>query len=511
MSNGSGLILNDATERENPKCGGNSGSLSNSVIADSEVADAFHSSALTLKEVLKGETKKIVKPAIKLDKTGNKGLDFDAGTDTMINDSKKEVAKAFNAASEVPDTAGDAGLGVDGGADDMLKDGTSEIAMISKAGDATLDDSKKEAAKAFEAASELPDTNGDAGLQFDGGADVMLKDMPSEIAMIAKAGDATVIDSKMEAAKAFNAASEVPDTIGNAGLEFFDGIDAMLKNTTLETVMISKAKMEAASEIPDTTGNAGLALNLDISIITRPELADMFHGFALAQKENFNVETKEIVKLAVEPDESGNIGFEFEDGADATLENSGSLDNAAIADPVLKDVTAKVAIANRPGDSKLNDCKTEVAKVASEGFNTPDNAGLDFDKGTDANRSTLKDMMKTNIGEVVKSTFELDDTAGNTGLKFDESADAMLGDMVIEVGEVAKATASELDNTVTVKDGFVLDDGTLKASSVSPSTGPRKVFKSIIINKGAVSSMVEVGEGFLDAKQQEYNWKKNNK
>ena len=29
--------------------------------------------------------------------------------------------------------------------------------------------------------------------------------------------------------------------------------------------------------------------------------------------------------------------------------------------------------------------------------------------------------------------------------------------------------------------------------------------------KGAVSSMVEVGEGILDAKQQEYNWKKNNK
>ena len=29
--------------------------------------------------------------------------------------------------------------------------------------------------------------------------------------------------------------------------------------------------------------------------------------------------------------------------------------------------------------------------------------------------------------------------------------------------------------------------------------------------KGAVSSMVEVGEGFLDAKQQEYKWKKNNK
>ena len=44
----------------------------------------------------------------------------------MLKASKKEVAKAFNAASEVHDTTGNAGLVFDNGADTMLKDMTTE-------------------------------------------------------------------------------------------------------------------------------------------------------------------------------------------------------------------------------------------------------------------------------------------------------------------------------------------------------------------------------------------------
>ena len=40
----------------------------------------------------------------------------------MLKASKKEVAKAFNAASEVHDTTGNAGLVFGNGADTMLKD-----------------------------------------------------------------------------------------------------------------------------------------------------------------------------------------------------------------------------------------------------------------------------------------------------------------------------------------------------------------------------------------------------
>ena len=51
-----------------------------------------------------------------------------------------------------------------------------------------------------------------------------------------------------------------------------------------------------------------------------------------------------------------------------------------------------------------------------------------------------------------------------------KGADATLKDMMTETVEVAKA-ASELHDTAG-DDRFVIDDGTPKAASVTPSTGP---------------------------------------
>eukprot|EP00956_Cyclotella_meneghiniana_P030957 scaffold79794_cov42-Cyclotella_meneghiniana.AAC.2 len=80
-SNGSDLIRNDAIEKENPKSGGTSGSLNIAVIADPVLKE-------TITEI---------------------AMIAEAG-DATLDGSKTKVAKAFNAASEVPDTTGNAGL-----------------------------------------------------------------------------------------------------------------------------------------------------------------------------------------------------------------------------------------------------------------------------------------------------------------------------------------------------------------------------------------------------------------
>ena len=81
-------------------------------------------------------------------------------------------------------------------------------------------------------------------LEVFGCAVAMLKDRTSEIAMIAKAGDATLYDSKMEAAKSFNAASEVPHTTGEAGWKFDDSADAMFRDITIKIGEVTKAPSE---------------------------------------------------------------------------------------------------------------------------------------------------------------------------------------------------------------------------------------------------------------------------
>ena len=81
-------------------------------------------------------------------------------------------------------------------------------------------------------------------LEVFGCAVAMLKDRTSEIAMIAKAGDATLYDSKMEAAKSFNAASEVPHTTGEAGWKFDDSAVAMFRDITIKIGEVTKAPSE---------------------------------------------------------------------------------------------------------------------------------------------------------------------------------------------------------------------------------------------------------------------------
>eukprot|EP00956_Cyclotella_meneghiniana_P035873 scaffold118872_cov36-Cyclotella_meneghiniana.AAC.1 len=495
-SKGSSLTLNDTAEKENPKFEGNSGSLNNSIIDEPKFADAFHGSALALNEVLKDETKEIAKLAFKLDKTGNIGLDFKEGTDdTMIDDFKTEVAKAFNAASEVPDTSGDAGLEVNNGADDMLKNTTLETVMISKAGDATLYDSKMEAAVAFRAAFEVPDSTGDAGLEVNNGAVAMLKDRRSEIAMIAEAGDATLYDSKTEAAN--GAASEVPDTTGNAGLEVFDGAVAMLKDTALETVMISKAgdtitlnvsKMEvvksfnAASEVPDTTGEAGLKVGdgavamlkdipLEIAMISKASDATL---------DDSKIEVAKSFNAASEvPDTTGNAGLEVNNGAVA----------------MLKDRTSEIAMISKAGDATLNDSKTEVAKSFNAASDVPDstgNAGLEVFSGADV---MLKNRMSeiamiAKAGETAKTAIELHGTAGNVGLDFVEGGDAKLKDAeaeiakaAIECHDTASNAGSGFDEGADLKDTVTgianiakADDTTLNVSKMDVANAASDVY-----------------------------------
>eukprot|EP00956_Cyclotella_meneghiniana_P035193 scaffold112455_cov20-Cyclotella_meneghiniana.AAC.1 len=163
-SEGSDLTPNDASEKEKTKSEGNSGSLNNSIIDDSEFTDPFpipnRGSALALKEVLKDETKEIVKSAVKVDKTGNVGLDFYEGADAKLNDSKTEVAISAKTAFGVHySSTGNVGLVFYERLDATLKNAETEI---------------------NETVFELHVTSGNGGLEFDEGTYAMLKDAAME-------------------------------------------------------------------------------------------------------------------------------------------------------------------------------------------------------------------------------------------------------------------------------------------------------------------------------------------
>ena len=127
------LTLNDATEKEYPKSEVNSGSLNNAIIDEPEFADVMRGSALVLKEILKDETKEIVKLALKLEETGNVGSDLDEGTEATLTDTETEIAEAAKVARasfDLNDTTGNVELDCDESAGGILKDLKTNIGEV---------------------------------------------------------------------------------------------------------------------------------------------------------------------------------------------------------------------------------------------------------------------------------------------------------------------------------------------------------------------------------------------
>ena len=69
-------------------------------------------------------------------------------------------------------------------------------------------------------------------------------------------------------------------------------------------------------EYPKSEVNSG---SLNNAIIDDPEFADVMCGSALVLKEIHKDETKEIVKLALKLEETGNVGSDVDEGTEATL------------------------------------------------------------------------------------------------------------------------------------------------------------------------------------------------
>eukprot|EP00956_Cyclotella_meneghiniana_P042540 scaffold248533_cov91-Cyclotella_meneghiniana.AAC.2 len=130
------LTLNDATEKEYPKSEVNSGSLNNAIIDDPEFANVMRGSALVLKEILKDETKEIVKLALKLEETGNVGSDVDEGTEATLTDTTDTeteiagVAKVARAGFDLNDTTGNVELDCDESAGSIIKDTKTNIGEV---------------------------------------------------------------------------------------------------------------------------------------------------------------------------------------------------------------------------------------------------------------------------------------------------------------------------------------------------------------------------------------------
>eukprot|EP00956_Cyclotella_meneghiniana_P011852 scaffold16650_cov38-Cyclotella_meneghiniana.AAC.6 len=477
----SGLIINDAPKKENPKSGGNSGSLNNAaVIANTKFGAAFQGSALTVKEVLKDdseevlkdETEVIVKSPSNLDNTGNVGLDFIEDVDASL-----ENSGSLNNASVIANPK--FGAAFQGSAltvKEALKDETEVIVKspsnLDKTGNVGLDfiedvDASLENSGSLNNAAIIANTEYDA--VFRGSALTVKEVLKDETEVIVKS------PSKL-------------DKTGNVGLDFIEGVDASLENSgslnnaavfanteygaafqgsALTVKEALKDETEVIVKSPsnlDKTGNVGLDFVEDVdaslensgslnnaSVIANPKFYAVFRGSALTVKEVLKDETEVIVKLPSKLDKTGNVGSDFVEDVDASLENSGSLNNAAIIANTEygaafqgSAITVKEAlkeVCNPKGSGLTPNDATEKENPKSVGKNSGSliNEIIDDPEFTNpfcGSALALKEVLKDETKEIVKSAVGLDKT-GNVGLDFNEGADAKLKDSKTETTEIA--------------------------------------------------------------------------